>query len=129
MDDRPERDAALLSLNSLSDRLLQACQDEDEMVDALEELEVVTRGEKNDANEAGDYTGVIEKFRRKVDRDPEFFTKFCAHIQNVEALSDILVELTSESLILCKLRGSFLSVLLTQVGGTMWSTNSLYYAW
>ena len=105
MDDRLEREAALRSLDSLSDRILRACQDEDEMVDALEDLEVVTRGEKNDANEAGDYTGVIEKFRQRVDSDPGFFTKFCAHIQTIEALSDIAVDLTSELLILCKLDG------------------------
>lgn len=96
MDDRLEKEAALCSLSRLSNEILKACQDVDEMLDALEDLKVINKEEKNDANKKDDYTGVIEKFRQKIDSDPSFFTDFCCHITGVQELSDIAVRLVGK---------------------------------
>ena len=96
MDDRLEREAALYALSVLNEEVLTSCQEDVEMLDALEELGIITGEEKDDANENEEYGGVIEKLRGKIDADPCFFVEFCRHIQPLEELQSLAKRLLGE---------------------------------
>ena len=93
MDDRLEREAALKSLSIHNEELLQSCKDNADMLDAFEELEIITEEEKDDVNAMDDsegYGSVIDKLRTKISEgDPSFFVKFCQHIKKVDELESL----------------------------------------
>lgn len=97
MDDRLEREAALYSLSSLNREVLKSFEDGVEMLDALEEVKVITGEEKDDANEKEEYHVVLEKLKEKIDADPNFFVVFCRHIQQQEELRSLSKRLLGES--------------------------------
>ena len=96
MDDRLEREAALQSLSIHSEELLRSCIENADMLDAFEELEIITEDEKDDANDSEDYSSVMDKLRAKVEGDPNFFERFCLHIRKVEELESIADSLLGE---------------------------------
>lgn len=100
MDDRQEREAALHSLSQHEKEILELCEDTVEVLDALEELEIITREEKDDANDSEDYSTVLSKLNERMSSNPSFFVDFCCHLQrlgesNVTSLAESLLgELT-----------------------------------
>lgn len=96
MDDRLEREAALQSLSVHSEELLRSCKENVDMLDALEELEIITEDEKDDANDSEDYSSVMDKLRVKIEGDPSFYDSFCLHIKKVEELESLADSLLGE---------------------------------
>jgi hypothetical protein len=96
MDDRVERDAALCAVSSYEEEILRLCGEYEEAMDAFEELGIITIGEKDEANEAEEFTCVITKLREKITLDPGFFVQFCRHIKKIEGLSSIADTLLGE---------------------------------
>ena len=98
MDDRLEREAALHSLSIHNEELLQSCKDNADMLDAFEELEIITEEEKDDVNDSDneDYGSVIDKLRAKIEADPNFFVRFCQHTKKVEDLESLAESLLGE---------------------------------
>ena len=89
MDDRLEREAALQSLSIHSEELLRSCKENVDMLDAFEDLEIITEDEKDDANDNGDYSSVMDKLRAKVEGDPSFFERFCLQIKKLDELESL----------------------------------------
>lgn len=89
MDDRQERLAALNTLSSFEKEITSSCNESFDMLEAFENLEIITEEEKDDANDEQDYSGVMDKLRTKVDSDPNFFVEFCRHIQRSDELSEL----------------------------------------
>ena len=89
MDDRQERQAALESLCRYNDEIIGSCKSSADMLDAFEQLGVITEEEKDDANDTEDYSGAISKLKEKIDEDPNFFVVFCRHIQSEDDLSGL----------------------------------------
>lgn len=96
MDDRLEREAALCSLSIHSEELLRSCKENVDMLDTLEELEIITENEKDDANDSEDYSSVVDKLVTKIEGDPGFFENFCLHIKKVEELESLADSLLGE---------------------------------
>ena len=96
MDDRLEREAALGALSSLNEEILKLCEEGVEMLDAFQELDVISQGEKDDANENDDYGDALEKLKKRIDKDPNFIVVFCSHIKQVKELSDFATRLSSK---------------------------------
>ena len=90
MDDRFERQAALAAISSHKDEILRFCQEDVDLLDALEELTVITQEEKDKANESDKYGLVIPKLEEKINLDPSFFIKFCHHISQNNQKKDLL---------------------------------------
>ena len=89
MDDRQERQAALDSLCRYNDEIIGLCKSSVDMLDALEQLGVITEEEKDDANDTEDYSGAISKLMEKIEKDPNFFVDFCRRIQCEDDLSNL----------------------------------------
>ena len=96
MDDRLEREAALQSLSIHSEELIRSCKENVDMLEAFEELEIITEDEKDDANDSEDYSSVMDKLRAKVEGDPSFFESFCQHIKKVDELENLADKLLGE---------------------------------
>ena len=96
MDDRLEREAALSTLSSLDEEIHRLCVESVEMLDAFQELNIISQDEKDDANENEDYGDVLKKLREKVVADPSFIVMFCSHIKQVEELSDLAKRLSGK---------------------------------
>ena len=93
MDDRLERQAALESLCRYNDEIIGLCKSSVDMLDAFEQLGVITEEEKDDANDTEDYSGAIAKLRDKIQKDPNFFVAFFSHIQGVSDLRSLGIEI------------------------------------
>ena len=100
MDDRLEREAALQSLSIHSEELVRSCKENVDMLEAFEELEIITEDEKDDANDSEDYSSVMDKLRAKVKDDPSFFESFCQQIKKVDELENLADRLLGESIII-----------------------------
>ena len=90
MDDRLEKQAALAAISGHKGEILRCCDDAVDLLDALEELEVMSQEEKDNANEHEDYELVVPRLTQKIEIDPSFFNRFCHHIhvtQNKELSS------------------------------------------
>ena len=96
MDDRFERQAALAAISSHKDEILSSCQEDVDLLDALEELTVITQNEKDKANESDEYGLVIPRLEEKIDLDPGFFNKFCHHISQKKELLNLAKSLVGE---------------------------------
>ena len=96
MDDRFEKEAALHSLSIHSEELVSSCRENVDVLDAFEDLEIITEDEKDDANESEDYSIVMDKLRAKVEGDPSFFESFCQHIKKVDELESLADSLLGE---------------------------------
>lgn len=96
MDDRLEREAALSALSSLDEEILRLCEESVEMLDAFQELKIISQDEKDDANENEDYDHALKKLREKVVADPNFIVVFCNHIKHVKELSDFAKRLNGK---------------------------------
>lgn len=96
MDDRLEKEAALQSLSIHSEELVLSCKENVDMLDAFEELDIITEDEKDNANDSEDYSSVMDKLRAKVEGDPSFFGSFCQHIKKVEDLGSLAESLLGE---------------------------------
>lgn len=96
MDDRLEREAALQSLSIHSEELVRSCKENVDMLEAFEELEIITEDEKDDANDSEDYSSVMDKLRAKIEGDPSFFESFCQHIKKVDELESLADKLLGE---------------------------------
>ena len=96
MDDRLEREAALRSLSIHSEELVSSCRENVDVLDAFEDLGIITEDEKDDANESEDYSIVMDNLRAKVEGDPSFFESFCQHIKNVDELESLADNLLGE---------------------------------
>lgn len=96
MDDRLERQAALAAISEHNDEILRCCEESADMLDALEELKVISQKEKDDANESEDYDLVVPRLREKIKIDPSFFNRFCHHITRKKELSNLAESLVGE---------------------------------
>lgn len=83
MDDRQERVAAQYSLSTHNEAILEVCEDNVELLDALEELEIITTDEKDDAFENDDYNTVLGRLSERIDSNPGYFVDFCSHLQSL----------------------------------------------
>lgn len=84
MDDRQERKGALNSLSFHMSKILDLCKNNADMLEALEELEIISEEEMEDANDREDYGTVLEKLRSKIDKDPNFIVEFCRRLQSLD---------------------------------------------
>ena len=91
-----ERDAALYTISSCEKDILELCGDCVVLLDAFEDMDIITAAEKDDAYENEDFTCVIAKLKEKINADPGFFMKFCLHIKQIKGLSSIASTLLGE---------------------------------
>ena len=97
MDDRREREAALIAFSSHSEEIIGLCKDGVDLLDVFEELKIITEEEKDDANDREDYDCVMDKLREKIDTDPNFLVdSFCRRIRQVEELSSLAGKLVGK---------------------------------
>lgn len=96
MDDRQERKAALESLSCHKNEIFTLCKETVDMLDAFEELKIISEEEKEDANDREDYSDVVKKLQSKIENDPNFFEHFCSHIQNMGDLKQLAEHLLGE---------------------------------
>ena len=96
MDDRFERQAALSAITRHSEEILRCCEETVEVLDALEELNVLSLEEKDYANEENDYSEVVPRLKKNIEIDPGFFNKFCRCITQKKELSDLAKGLVGE---------------------------------
>lgn len=85
MDDRLDREAALHSLSMHREEIAGICENTVEVLDAFEQLEIITRDEKDHANESEDYSTVLRKLSERMNSNPSFFVEFCSHLQDLGA--------------------------------------------
>ncbi len=96
MDDRLEKQAALAAISRHNDEILRCCEESADILDALEELKVLTQKEKDDANERENYDLVVPRLRENIKIDPSFFNRFCHHITQRKELSNLAEVLVGE---------------------------------
>lgn len=77
MDERVDRQAALTAIDNHCSDIRHYCQETVEMLDVLEELNIITLDEKDNANADGDYSSVIPKLKEKIKSNPHLFTTLC----------------------------------------------------
>lgn len=87
MDDRMEREAAQYSISVHREDILELCDDSVELLDAFEQLNIITTEEKDDANANEDYDAVLGRLSERMDSDPEFFVDFCRYLKSLEESS------------------------------------------
>ena len=96
MDDRLEREAALSALSSFYEEILRLCEEGVEILDAFQELNIISQDEKDDANENEEYDDALEKLKERVYKDPNFIVVFCSHIKKVKELTDLAKRLSGK---------------------------------
>ena len=96
MDDRVEKQAALNAISRHEDKILRCCEDAVDLLDALEELMVISQEEKDYANENEKYGLVVRRLKETIENDPSFFNRFCHHITQKKDLSSIAASLVGK---------------------------------
>lgn len=96
MEESSDQRAALAALSKSEQLFLDVCDQEPELLDKLEELQVITRKEKEVANDNGDFPDVLAKFRTKVIDDPQIFLDFCRKIRDLEDAKELSASLLGE---------------------------------
>ena len=91
-----EREAALHSLSIHEEELLELCKDTVEVLDAFQELEIITQEEKDDANDSEDYSTVLAKLSERMNDNPSSFVNFCYRLRD---LGESNVTSTADSLL------------------------------
>ena len=97
MDDSQEKKAALEALSRYEDKIIERCkEDPTEILEALNELKVITEEEMDEATtDSEEYDGIISKFKARVEENPTLFQDFC---QKVGTNEKVIVLLTGEQI-------------------------------
>lgn len=96
MEESSDQRAALAALSKSEQLFLDVCDQEPEVLDKLEELQVITRKEKEVANNDCYFRNVLAIFRKKVINDPQIFLEFCRKIRDLEDAKELAASLLGE---------------------------------
>lgn len=96
MEESSDQRAALSALSESEQLFLEVCDQEPELLEKLEQLQVITRREKEIANDKSDFRDVLAIFKRKVENDSQIFIDFCRNIRELDDAKELAANLLGE---------------------------------